>query len=180
LRVPIIEEHYNEVPFWKEFYLEPEIYSFEKNISFLLFHCDAIRRGIKYFSGKPLICDFSLFQDLAYARLTGTESDYAATLAVYNQLANRLGAPALVVRVRCSIGEQLSRIAQRGRQPELGIAADYLEDLSRQIEAHRARLLPEVPVVEVDTQALDFTLNPSEGLAALDSRLTKYLSELSA
>src|SRR3712207_6956032 len=46
-------------------------YAFEKNVSFLLSHGDLIREA----GGDPLVCDFALFQDLAYTDIACAPDD---------------------------------------------------------------------------------------------------------
>lgn len=62
----LVWEKYREVPFWEKFYAAPAKFALEKNISFLLFHSDAIREAMKSDS-RDIVCDFAMFQDLAYA-----------------------------------------------------------------------------------------------------------------
>ena len=175
--LPLIEEHYEQVPFWKEFYSSPPTYAFEKNISFLLFHSNAIRTAAAHFDERPLICDFALFQDLAYAALAGSPEDYHATLAVHDRLVDRVGPPSLVIHVKCSVEEQLTRIRQRGREPERAITSSYLEQLSGHITEELARHCSGVQVIEVNTEVLDFVVDPSAGLSVLSAEVEPWLAE---
>jgi deoxyadenosine/deoxycytidine kinase len=178
-RLPLIEEHYEQVPFWKEFYKEPQRYAFEKNISFLMFHSNAIRLAVTHFQERPLICDFALFQDLAYASLAGPQEDYEATVAVHDRLMGRLDCPSLIIHVRCSVDEQLTRIKRRGREPERAITGSYLEQLSQHVDRELARYSGIVPIVEINTEQLDFVVDPSAGLAVLSSNVEKWLVRIS-
>ncbi|HEX8191679.1 MAG TPA: deoxynucleoside kinase [Allosphingosinicella sp.] len=173
--LPFVEEHYQEVPFWKEFYQDPESFNFEKNISFLLFHSNAVRAVTSSNRRRLPVCDFALFQDLAYAAMSGKSADYLATVAVHARLAERLGPPALIIRVTCPIETQLERIAMRGREPERAITAHYLEDLDEAITSELAIHHADVPLIEVDTASLDFTHDPSAGLDYLAGRLAPWI-----
>jgi deoxyadenosine/deoxycytidine kinase len=175
-RLPLIEEHYEQVPFWKEFYSSPASYAFEKNISFLLFHSNAVRTAGRHFVERPLVCDFTLFQDLAYAALAGSTEDYKATLAVHDRLVARLDPPGLIIHVICSVEEQLTRIRRRGREPERAITASYLEQLSLHISEEISRHSAGARVLEVDTEALDFVVDPSVGLSALAANVETWMA----
>jgi deoxyguanosine kinase len=164
---PFVEEHYDEVPFWKDYYRDPPAFAFEKNISFLLFHNNAIRAVSEQMEAMPIICDFAMFQDLSYAALAGNEDDYFVTVAVHDQLITRLGRPDLLIHVRCCPDVQLERIRRRGREPERSITKAYLEDLSRHIETELARHLSLIPIIEIDTDRHDFVVDPSAGLLTL-------------
>lgn len=176
--LPLVQENYEQIPFWEEFYRDPPAYEFEKNISFMLFHGNAIRAGIAHQHADPLICDFALFQDLAYAAMSRLPDDYGALAAIHDRLAARLSSPDLIVYVRCSVDEQLARIQQRDREPERAITRSYLETLSANIEAELQRTLPDVPVIEVDTERLDFVGDPEAALSALKPDFERWLQQL--
>lgn len=175
--LPLVEEHYEQVPFWKEFYSSPPTYSFEKNISFLLFHSNAVRAATENFSERPLICDFALFQDLAYAALAGSPQDYRATVGVHDRLVARVGPPSMVIYIKCSVEEQLKRIRLRGREPERAVTLSYLEQLSRNISEELTRYGSEVRVIEINTEALDFVVDPSAGLSTLTAEVEPWLAD---
>lgn len=175
---PLVKEHYDQFPFWKEFYRDPIEYEFEKNISFTLFHGNAIRAGIASQQAAPLICDFALFQDLAYAAMSRLPEDYGALAAIHDRLVARLARPDLVLYARCPVDEQLARIRERGRGPERAITRSYLEDLSANIDTQLHRTLPGVPVIEIDTHQLDFVRHPEAGLRALGSDFERWLAQI--
>ena len=176
LGVPLVKEHYERIPFWEDFYRDPAGYELEKNISFLLFHGHAIRTTVSGQTSDILICDFALFQDLAYAAMSRLPDDYDAIAAIHDRLIARLAPPDLVVYARCSVDEQLARIRRRDREPERAITRCYLEDLSANIEIQLHRRLPDVPVIEVDTERFDFVGDPETGLAALTSEFERWFN----
>jgi len=175
LGLPLVKEHYERIPFWEDFYRDPAGYELEKNISFLLFHGHAIRTAVSKQVSDILICDFALFQDLAYGAMSRLPDDYDAIAAIHDRLIVRLAPPDLVVYVRCSPDEQLARIRRRDREPERAITRSYLESLSANIEIQLHRRLPDVPVIKVDTERLDFVGNPEIGLAAVRPELERWL-----
>lgn len=176
LGLPLVKEHYEGIPFWEEFYRDPAGYELEKNISFLLFHGHAIRAAFSRQVSDILICDFALFQDLAYAAMSRLPDDYDAIAALHDRLIVRLAPPDVIVYARCSVEEQLARIRRRDREPERAITRSYLENLSASIETQLHRHLPHVPVVEVDTERFDFVREPEVGLAVLRSECERWLN----
>ena len=134
------------MPHWRAFYDDPARLALEKDLGFLLSHGNSIR-GVD----GPAVCDFAMVQTVAYSRIAGDASDTEAVAAVYERMAARLGHPALVVRLRCDTRVQLARIAARGRAPEAGVTADYLERLDAAIEVELSRLPAEVRMIEFDT-----------------------------
>jgi len=159
----VVHEDVLNVPFFSKFYAAPQVYGFEKNISFLLSHADLIRNA----AGKNealTVCDFALFQDLSYTDIGCSPADGAAVESVYRRLVDRIGHPTLVVHLRCTPDTQLRRIALRGRSQETGIGRAYLVNLCAAIDRRLEQLQSEAPgltVVEVDTDEVDFATDPA-------------------
>ncbi|HEY8565199.1 MAG TPA: deoxynucleoside kinase [Beijerinckiaceae bacterium] len=170
----LVEEDVRTVPFFAEFYREPQAYAFEKNVSFLLSHADRIRQAaraaLRDRAAGPILCDYALFQDLAYADIACEPGDVAAVEGVYTRLAERVGAPALVIDLSCSPQTQLRRIEQRGRPEEAQVGRDYLAALCAAVDRRRTALLaslPGLPTITLDTDALDWGTNPDDVEAVL-------------
>ena len=141
------------VPFWAETYNGERSYQLEKDMGFLLFHALHIREAQSR-SGERLICDFSFLQDLAYAELGQDPGELIAYQMVHDHLSKIHGKPALIINLHCPTPVLLARIRQRGRQPEQGISADFLDSLRDRTDTHLAR--GAVPLVEIDSEAMDF------------------------
>ncbi len=159
----VVHEDVLDVPFFSKFYAAPQIYGFEKNISFLLSHADLIRDAEDRNEGL-IVCDFALFQDLSYTDIGCSPADADAVEAVYRRLVDRVGHPALVVHLRCTPDTQLRRIVSRGRSQETGIARTYLVDLCAAIDRRLEQLRSDAPsltVIEVDTDEVDYATNPA-------------------
>ncbi|HET6262727.1 MAG TPA: deoxynucleoside kinase, partial [Chloroflexia bacterium] len=165
------------VPFFSKFYAAPQVYGFEKNISFLLSHADQIRAATS--GGQPLtICDFALFQDLSYTDIGCPAADVAAVEGVYQRLVARVGHPDLVVHLRCTPDTQLQRIARRGRTQETGISRAYRVDLCAAIDRRLDQLRmasPASSIIRVDTDAVDYAANP-EAAQAVASQLLSTIA----
>lgn len=147
--LPLVSERFADNPYWRRFYDQPAAFALEKDLTFLLSHAEDMRAG----GDAPFVCDFAMFQTVAYSAIAGDGDDAAAIAAVYARLIARLGQPTLVVRLRCATQVQLTRIAARGRGPEAGITGDYLTRLDRAIDAQLARLPEGIAVLEFDTTA---------------------------
>jgi deoxyadenosine/deoxycytidine kinase len=159
----VVHEDVLDVPFFSKFYAAPQVYGFEKNISFLLSHADLIRDAEDRNEGL-IVCDFALFQDLSYTDIGCSPADADAVEAVYRRLVDRVGHPALVVHLRCTPDTQLRRIVSRGRSQETGIARAYLVDLCAAIDRRLEQLRSDAPgltVIEVDTDEVDYATNPA-------------------
>jgi deoxyadenosine/deoxycytidine kinase len=166
----LVEERFRDVPFWEKFCDAPEVYAFDKNVSFLLFHADSIRDIMLADDQRPIICDFAMFQDLAYASLGMASADLQIIRPIYDKLIERIGFPSLIVRLKCSVETQLERIRRRGRPQERTIEESYLFELSDKIEEDLAKLKKQqqIAVVEIDTDEIDFVTNPRAAAISLD------------
>ena len=134
----LIEERFREVPFWEKFYAAPQVYAFEKNVSFLLFHADSIGDIMQLNDQRLAICDFAMFQDLAYASLGAASADLHIVRPIYDKLIKRIGFPSLIVKLNCAPETQLERIRRRARPQEKSIEMSYLVELGAK-ESRRTR-----------------------------------------
>lgn len=171
----LIEERFREVPFWEKFYAAPQVYAFEKNVSFLLFHADSIRDVVLADDQRPAICDFALFQDLAYASMGAASADLHIIRPIYDKLIERIGFPSLIVKLNCAPETQLERIRRRGRSQEKAIDKSYLIELNAKIEDDLAALVKQqkIAVMEIDTDKTNFVTNPQS--MAISNDVKRFL-----
>jgi deoxyguanosine kinase len=169
----LIEEKFREVPFWEKFYAAPDNYAFEKNVSFLLFHADFIREAMLLNDSRPIVCDFAMFQDLAYASLDSAKADLHIIKPIYSKLMERIKFPNLIVKLKCSPETQLERVRRRGHPAERSITKDYLLELSEKIEEGLSELREKHPIAveEIDTDETDFVTSPRALTIASDLNL---------
>jgi deoxyadenosine/deoxycytidine kinase len=170
----LVEEKFREIPFWEKFYTAtPESrasYELQKNISFLMFHAESIRDA-KTSDSRNMVCDFAMFQDLAYAALS---PDLYILESIHDRLIEQVGLPNVIIKLRCAPEIQLERIRRRGRLPEQSIDRSYLSDLEQRIEERLGKLLQkqQIDVHEIDTGTTDFVSNTeAKRIAELASTL---------
>ena len=108
---PIFEDFKNN-PFWEAFYSDPDKFSFETEITFLLQHYHQIIASEP--QGEVIVSDYSFILDRAYVDVTLQGSTRYSFLAVYDEVINRLPPPALVVYLDCTPKVELERIRDRG------------------------------------------------------------------
>lgn len=167
--LPLVQERFEDIPYWKLFYRQPEAYALEKDLSFLLSHADSMRSV----EGPRFLCDFAMFQTIAYSQIAGNPADTQAVELVYQRMTARVGHPGLLLRLRCDMDVQMSRIRQRGRRPELGISRDYLARLDAAIDVHIQRLPPEIRIIEIDTTTVD--AGQAMGSAVMQEAMSQWL-----
>ena len=122
--------------------------------------------------------DFSLALDLAYAQVTLSPEDQAVFSAVHRASVKKLGTPDLLVRLRCDIDEELSRIRMRGREQEQAVNHNYLQ----QIESALDRVITSepfsrTPILEIDSRRINFVTDPV-GIAEVCQEIKERLEAL--
>lgn len=146
-------EEFSAVPFWKDFYEDPVRFAFETELGFLLQHYNQLKRGIS--SSLWTVYDFSLIQDGAYAAINLNHRQRAAFDAVFDLAVWELGAPNLLIHLKCNETEQLRRIKGRARLEEAKIQLSYLEQLNASIQDFVAATTS--MVFEISSDTSDFT-----------------------
>jgi deoxyadenosine/deoxycytidine kinase len=147
-------ERFQENPFFEKFYADPKAYAFEAELTYLLQHFSQSREAA---SEPRLAVDFSFVLDLAYARVTLQDVDQSAFDSLLTRVIEKIGLPALIVRLECPTDIELSRIQRRNRAAEQRMAAPFLCALDCQIElALGSPRFSCVPICRIDSSRVDF------------------------
>jgi deoxyadenosine/deoxycytidine kinase len=148
----LVLEQFRENPFWAKFYAHPSIWQEEKNFCFLIHHTGAIKAATQ----DAIVCDYAVFQDLAYADQSSTPGHAAMMQSLYRHLYTKLPPASLLVNLRCKPQTLLQRISFRGRPEEVGIKLEYLDKLNQAIESHLENYRGTVSIHNIDSDLNDF------------------------
>ncbi|MGF6727511.1 deoxyadenosine/deoxycytidine kinase [Paraburkholderia sp. GAS41] len=163
--VELVLENFTANPFWEKFYNDPARYVTEKNICFLAQHTGDMK---SISPDKIIICDYAVFQDLAYADLLKDEDHSSTMRKLYSHLYAHLSPLDAIIHVECSLQTQLDRIKARNRPQEKNVTQDYLSALNAQIY-HQLNVLPtSIPIHVIKSDDMD--------CRKLDSRLNDFAS----
>jgi deoxyguanosine kinase len=168
----LVLEEFRGNPFWKRFYDQPHLFAFEKDVTFLAQHTGEIKAAG---DSSLVVCDYAVFQDLAYASLYAKEH-LAVMQSLYRHLYRELPCPAVVVHLVCDVNTQLDRIRARGRAEERSITRDYLEALNNSIEQVLTTMFPETGVRIVRSDLIDFRDDLTEAIMLRDD-LLQWIAE---
>jgi deoxyadenosine/deoxycytidine kinase len=163
-----VEEQFRDNPFWARFYADPDTWVEEKNFCFLVQHTAGIKAAA---AATLVVCDYAVFQDLAYASLANKDGHAAMMCALHDHLYAALPAPTLVVHLNCAPSVQLQRIRARGRSEEAGITVEYLATLNRAIESMLERI--DVSVHRIASDAVDFARDADTAAAVRNEVLAR-------
>lgn len=146
----LVEEDFKANPFWNHFSRDRKLFQHEKDVCFIAQHTGQV----KPWKDKSVVCDYAVFQDLAYATISHDSEHTRIMGALYKHLYGALGPPTMIIRLQCKESVQLQRIRLRGRAQEQEIPATYLKELNDAI----SNLLrdPPGPVYSIRSDDVDF------------------------
>ena len=166
LDINSILESFQTNPFWRAFYADPAGTAFETEITFLLQHYHQIKTAKK--SENIVANDFSLYLDLAYAHVTLPHDKRKIFLSVYREVEKELGAPALLIHLKCDPKIELKRIRERGRDVENSITLEYLQLINTQLEKILIEKVHPHKLLVINSGLLDFAHEENVKQSVLD------------
>lgn len=149
-----IYESFQSNPFWEAFYSDPQKYTFETEISFMLQHYHQIKKQCA--DNKIMVCDYSFLLDMAYAEMGLQGSQLEAFKVVYEEIKKELPPPALIIHLQCDPDTELTRISNRGRSVEKSITTDFLRSLNVAIETQIDKARPHSKIISIDSARSNF------------------------
>lgn len=152
--IDAVFEDFQSNPFLNLYYSDLDKYAFEAEITFLLQHYNGIK--VKNEHSPILVCDFSLYLDLAYASVTLRETRHQVYRAVYDEVQRSLGSPDLLVYIHTSVNTSLQRIRGRNREFEKSIESEFLEAINKTLEYHVNERKNDSKVIRVDSEKYNF------------------------
>lgn len=177
LLLEIVEEN----PFLGKFYEDIEEWSFQTEMFFL---CNRYKQlqdveRMHLQQGKAVVADYHIFKNSIFARRTLKEREWKKYMQIYDILTADMPRPNLILYLHASLETLRSRIELRGRSIEKKISPDYLLQLSKDYSDFMTAYMqdhPDVPVIEIDGDRLDFVANGND-LALIMGRVAQYLPE---
>lgn len=149
-----IFEDFQKNPFFEDFYADPAAYSFETEVTFLLQHYNLIKKQ----KSEPLLAsDYSLLLDMAYADVNLAGNRLKIFLEIVTELQKEIGLPSQIIHLVCPEEVLLKRIIRRSREVETSITIEYLNSLNKAISFRIKDFSNQVPVITIDSHAIDFT-----------------------
>jgi deoxyguanosine kinase len=155
-----IYEVVEENPFLTDFYQDQAKYAFQTQIFFLLSRFRQMQVAAPPILARAnLLSDYLLAKDCIFARLTLNRDELEMHSRLYPLLASGLPQPDLVVYLYADSDVLMERIANRDRPFERSMSRQYIERLRDAYEEY-FRTFADVPLLRIDTNAMDFAGNP--------------------
>lgn len=156
LKAKVVLEKFEENPFLKDFYRDPERYAFQTQIFFLLtrykqqqdlFQADLFHRF--------LVTDYIFEKDKIFAYLNLQDEELKLYETLVNSIERSIPTPDLVVYLQCSVPRLMRNISVRGRPYESDMPEGYIRDLNEAYNYFFFRY-KSTPLLIVNSAEIDF------------------------
>ncbi len=152
-------EEFEENPFLEEFYKDPEHYSFQTQIYFLLSRYRQQERIMQYdLFEHRIIADYMFNKDRIFATLNLNEREMTLYNMVAHILEKKIVKPDLAIYLRASTERLMNLIHNRGRKYERNIQIEYIDALNRLYDEYFWNYAG-TPLLIINTENLDFVNN---------------------
>ena len=163
----LLKEIVDENPFLGKFYEDIEEWSFQTEMFFL---CNRYKqlsdvKSLIIQNQTPVVADYHIFKNLIFAKRTLPVSEYKKYESIYDILTSDMPRPNMVIYLHASLDTLMNRIKMRGREFEKLIAREYMDQLSKDYHEfiqHFKVKHPDIPVIELDGDKIDFVQNDED------------------
>ena len=156
LNASVVLERFEENPFLKDFYRDPERYAFQTQIFFLL---SRYRQQRELFQAdlfhRFLVTDYIFEKDKIFAYLNLAPDELKLYETLVASIEHNIPTPDLVVYLQSSVPRLMQNIRQRGRAYETDMPESYIRDLNEAYNYFFFRY-KSTPLLIVNAAELDF------------------------
>jgi deoxyadenosine/deoxycytidine kinase len=162
LKGRVVLEQFEENPFLKDFYRDPERYAFQTQIFFLLtrykqqrdlFQADLFHRF--------LVTDYIFEKDKIFAYLNLADEELKLYETLVGSIEHNIPVPDLVVYLQSSVPRLMQNIRSRGRSFETSMSESYIKDLNEAYNYFFFRY-KSTPLLIVNAAEIDFVNSPGQ------------------
>ena len=162
LGAKVVLEKFEENPFLKDFYKDPERYAFQTQIFFLLtrykqqrdlFQADLFHRF--------LVTDYIFEKDKIFAYLNLQDEELKLYETLVGSIERSIPTPDLVVYLQSSVSRLMQNIKHRARAYESAMAEEYIRDLNEAYNYFFFRYKA-TPLLIVNAAEMDFVGNKDQ------------------
>lgn len=155
----VVLEQFEENPFLKDFYKDPERYGFQTQIFFLLTRYKQQRElGQADLFHRFLVTDYIFEKDKIFAYLNLQDEELKLYETLIGSIQHNIPSPDLVVYLQSSVDRLMVNIKQRGREFEAQMQETYIKDLNEAYNYFFFRYKT-TPLLIVNSTELDFVSN---------------------
>ena len=153
-KINVVFEDFEKHISLDDFYKNPEQFSFETELNFLLQHYYLLKKAKQ--TSEFSISDFSISLDRAYADVTLPPMRKQLFHMVADELEQEIGLPSKLIYLYCPEKILLQRIQKRNREFETAITIDYLSSLSESINYQVKLIGNKTEVIRINSHDINF------------------------
>ena len=159
----LVLERFADNPFLPRFYKDPVHYAFPVEMTFLM---DRFQQLKQLLSARDLFKDFVIgdyFIDkcIIFAKNNLLPDEYNLYKTVFDTISDFLPKPDLILYLYSDTEHLLQNIANRGREYEKNISAEYLQNIQDSYLTYFSQHIT-MPILLVETSHIDFVKSPSD------------------
>jgi deoxyguanosine kinase len=162
LNARLVLEQFEENPFLERFYEDPEHYSFQTQIFFLL---SRYRQQQDLFQAdlfhNALVTDYIFDKDKIFAYLNLQDDELRLYETLVSSIEKNIPTPDLVVYLQSSVERLMVNIRSRGRKYEENMSEEYIKDLNEAYNYFFFRY-KNAPLLIVNSTEIDFVNNKED------------------
>ena len=158
----MVLEEYENNPFLEDFYNDPERFSFQTQLFFLMnrYRQQQDLRQVDMFHNL-LITDYMFVKDRLFASLNLDDKELSLYDTVANLLERNVLKPDMVIYLQADTQTLMHNISKRGRDFETNMSFEYLDALG-QVYAEYFFKYQETPLIIINTNNIDFVHNNAD------------------
>lgn len=152
----VVQEQFDENPFLKDFYKDPDRYAFQTQIFFLLTRYKQQRNLSQAdLFHRFLVTDYIFEKDKIFAYLNLQDEELKLYETLVSSIEHNIVQPDLVVYLQSSVERLMNNIRHRGRSYEDSISESYIRDLNEAYNYFFFRYKA-TPLLIVNAAEIDF------------------------
>lgn len=162
LDAQVVLEQFEENPFLKDFYRDPERYAFQTQIFFLLTRYKQ-QRSLSQADlfHRFLLTDYIFEKDKIFAYLNLEDEELKLYETLVSTIEHNIVQPDLVVYLQSSVPRLMLNIKRRGRSYETSMSEEYMRDLNEAYNYYFFRYKA-TPLLIVNAAEIDFVGNEGQ------------------
>lgn len=155
LDIPVLLERFEENPFLSSFYADRDRYAFQTEIFFLLNRYRQQQSDVKpAVEESGLVADYLFAKTKLFAGMNLHGDEWDLFVQIYDALSQQTARPDLVIYLRASVDNLMSRIYQRDRLFERSMERGYIAGLAEEYDSFFGTFIGS-PYITLDTDNLD-------------------------
>ena len=157
-------EQFEENPFLKDFYDDPESNAFQTQVFFLLQRYQQQQKDIRQLNllQKGVVTDYMFEKDRLFADFTlNSEAEYELYSHVADILEKDIVKPDLIVYLQADTSRLMNNIKKRGRDFEKYVTQDYINQVNERYQEFFVNY-EEGPLLIINTNNIDFVENSED------------------